>query len=107
MSALDVVLHTSIDPEPFGRVLIEAMALEKPLIGARAGAVPEIVEEGVTGLLFTPGDQNDLTDKVLTMLRGPTFARAMGQRGRERLEERFHINSNVRSTERLYDSILS
>ena len=46
MNALDVVLHTSVDPEPFGRVLIEAMSLRKPLIGAAAGAVLKIIDNG-------------------------------------------------------------
>lgn len=55
LSGLDVLLHCSTKPEPFGRVIIEAMAVGVPVIGARAGGVPEIITENADGLLATPG----------------------------------------------------
>ena len=56
VNALQILVHASILPEPFGRVLLEGMALRKPLVASDGGAVPEIVVDGVTGLLFRPGD---------------------------------------------------
>ncbi len=56
LSSLDVLLHTSIKPEPFGRVLIEAMAVGVPVIAAQAGGVAEIVTPDVDGGLVSPGD---------------------------------------------------
>ncbi|HBY97256.1 MAG TPA: hypothetical protein DEP84_25510, partial [Chloroflexi bacterium] len=66
VGALDVLAHCSTTPEPFGRVLIEAGALAKPVVAANAGGVPEIVVDGVTGLLVGPGDPTALA----TALRG-------------------------------------
>ena len=56
ISSLDVLVHTSTKPEPFGRVVIEAMAVGTPVVAARAGGTPEILSDGVTGALVTPGD---------------------------------------------------
>lgn len=55
LSQLNVLLHCSTKPEPFGRVIIEAMAVGTPVIAARAGGVPEILTDGVDGTLATPG----------------------------------------------------
>ena len=54
VNVMDVVIHASIEPEPFGMVVLEAMGMRKPLIGSRAGGVPEMVVEGVTGYTYPP-----------------------------------------------------
>ena len=56
MRSVDAVVHPSIDPEPFGRTLVEAMLARRPVIAAEAGAVPEILDGGRFGLMFPPGD---------------------------------------------------
>ena len=106
MNAMDVVVHTSISPEPFGRVLIEAMALSKPLIGSRDGAVVEIIDEGKTGLMFEPGNSDDLAQAVTSLLEKTEYARELGVNGRRRIDEEFHINKNVEKTQSLYQSLL-
>lgn len=106
LNCMKVVLHTSLDPEPFGRVLIEAMSMKKPVIAARAGAIPEIVEEGITGFTFVPGDHRDLADKIVTLLADESFADTCGRNGYKRLVERFDIRQNIDKTTRLYDDLL-
>lgn len=105
-NALEIQIHASILPEPFGRVLLEAMALEKPLVASGGGAVPEIVAEGKTGLLFKPGDADDLAGRLRELLRDPERARQMGRAGRERLVEQFSIAHNVAETQKLYGRVL-
>ena len=56
MAACDLVVHTSTAPEPFGRVIIEAMLCGTPVVAAAAGGAMELVEHGVTGWLVKPGD---------------------------------------------------
>lgn len=106
MQVMEIVVHTSVEPEPFGRVLIEAMAMHKPVVGSRDGAVTEIVAEAETGLTFPPGDAKQLAEAVLSLLLVPERAQSMGQAGRIRLEAEFDIRANVRKTEALYASIL-
>ena len=106
MNLMDVVIHASVLPEPFGRVLIEAMALKKPLIGARAGAVPEIIINNKTGLTFQPDNASNLASCIISLLKDPDLARNMGAEGYTRLIETFSIQSNVQKTTAIYDSIL-
>ncbi len=102
----DVVVHASVLPEPFGMVALEAMACRKPLIGARSGAIPEIIQEGQTGLTFPPGDWTGLADAILTILGDPRMAESLGRNGFDRLVTTFHITKNVESVEGLYRRIL-
>lgn len=106
MNDLDIVLHTSVEPEPFGRVLIEAMSLGKPLIGAAAGAVPEIVLNGQTGLTFTPGDAESLADCINILLSDTNHSHEMATAGTKRLDRLFHIDTCVAATERFLLEIL-
>ncbi|MEW5718248.1 MAG: glycosyltransferase family 4 protein, partial [Chloroflexota bacterium] len=59
-AAADIVAHTSTAPEPFGRTVIEAMIAGRPVVAANAGALPEIVVDGATGILTPPGDDGAL-----------------------------------------------
>jgi len=106
VAALDIQIHASIAPEPFGRVLLEGMALAKPLVASGGGAVPEIVENGRSGLLFEPGSPAALADALRRLLLDPAAAVRMGQAGRERLEQHFSIRNNVAQTESLYERLL-
>jgi len=106
VNIMSVVIHASIEPEPFGRVIVEAMALGKPVVGARAGGVTEIMVDGETGLLFTPGDAEGLAESIGKLLDEPELARQMGIAGRSRVKDEFHIDRNVERTMAVYKSIL-
>jgi glycosyltransferase involved in cell wall biosynthesis len=69
MRAVDAVIHPSVDPEPFGRTLVEAMLVRTPVIATDAGAASEILAGGKAGLLVPPGDENALAEAVRTALR--------------------------------------
>lgn len=75
--------------EPFGIVFLEAMRYALPCVGPRLWAVPEIVEDGVTGLLFAPDDVDGLASCLLELLQSPERAVQMGAAGRRRLESQF------------------
>jgi len=75
--------------EGFGIVFLEAMYYAKPCIGARAGGIPEVIEDGKTGFLTEPGDAKTLTDYFIRLLDNKTLRLAMGQAGKERLEREF------------------
>jgi glycosyltransferase involved in cell wall biosynthesis len=79
----------SVWDEPFGFVTIEAMSAGRPVVGYRVGAMPEIIEDGVSGRLVERGSVRGLTEAVLTLLREEETARKMGHAGRTRVEQRF------------------
>jgi glycosyltransferase involved in cell wall biosynthesis len=75
--------------EGFGLVILEAMAHAKPVIGGAHGGIPDIVEEGVTGLLVPHGDVARLAQAVESLFFNPIRAREMGVRGKDRLAKTF------------------
>jgi len=107
MSALNVLVLASTSPEPFGRVLIEAMAAGKPVVVADSGAAREILEDGAQGLLVPPGDAEALAAAVTRLLAEPQLARAMGQRGQTRVQERFGVRQYVEGVQAIYAELLA
>lgn len=86
MADLDIFCHTSIAPEPFGLVIIEAMAMGCPVIAARAGGPMEIVEDGASGLLTSPGDADALAGAMRDLLSDPGRRARIAAAGRARVE---------------------
>jgi glycosyltransferase involved in cell wall biosynthesis len=83
MQAMDVVVHAS-DREPFGIVLLEAMALGKPVVAGDRGGPTEVITDGVDGLLTPYGDAQALAGAILRYLDDPAFARRTGSAARAR-----------------------
>ncbi len=102
-----VVVHASIEPEPFGRVLIEAMAAGKPVVAVNAGGVPEIVVDGETGILVPPGNHQQMAAALALLLRQPQRRQTMGHAARLRVAQRFTIDRQVRSIAAIYDRVLA
>jgi len=105
MNTAELVLIPS-DAEPFGRTAIEAMALAKPVVGTRAGGLPEVVRDGETGLLVAPRFPESLAAACLSLLENADLARRLGEAGRRRVEEEFHIRRTVASMDQLYQTLL-
>jgi phosphatidyl-myo-inositol dimannoside synthase len=86
--ACDVFVLPSLE-EGFGIVFLEAMSHAKPCIGVRAGAIPEMLEDGKTGFLAASNDNEALTDHIIRLLNNETMRRAMGESGKDRLDREF------------------
>lgn len=82
--------------DPFGYSLIEAMAMAVPVVALRQAAVPEIVDDATTGFLVEPGDDQGFAEAVRSLLADPDRAGRMGQAGRARFLERFHVEVTTR-----------
>ena len=92
LAAADLVAVAS-RAETFGRVNIEGMAMERPVVAAAVGGIPEIVADGVTGLLCTPQSPRDLAAKLLELARDPLRRVKMGRAGRQLVSERFSVTT--------------
>jgi FkbM family methyltransferase len=91
MAAADICLVCSRN-EAFGRVAAEAMLLGLPVVYARSGGVAEYMEEGVTGLAYTPGDINGLVDGIEALIDDPARAAAIGAAAQRHAREKFTRN---------------
>jgi glycosyltransferase involved in cell wall biosynthesis len=98
-SASDILVHCSRNPEAFGRVLIEGMSCELPVVAAADGGVKEVVTDGNTGYLVSPGDVTGYVTAVGNLLAQPEQAQAMGRRGRQRVLQEFTLQRTVRCFE--------
>jgi glycosyltransferase involved in cell wall biosynthesis len=88
LHAADVLLLPS-ETEAFGMAALEAMAAGVPVVGSRAGGLPEVVEDGVTGRLLPTGDLQGMADAVLGILGQTAIAKTLSESGRQRARERF------------------
>ena len=93
--------------EACGRVLLEAMAMAKPVVATASGGTPEIVQDGVTGILVPPGDAGAVAAAVEILLRDPERAGSMGAAGRNRAVAHFTIEAHAEKTMRVYAELLA
>lgn len=87
----DVLLFTSIWPEPFGRVLVEAMASGTAVIGTQVGGAAEIIDDGCNALSFTPGDAASLAARIAQLAETPALRQQLVEMGRRTAVEQFDL----------------
>ena len=104
MACLDVIAHTALK-ETFGLVIVEAMAMGVPVIATKAGGVPEIVQDGETGLLYTPGDAAQLADRIALLYRNPALRARLGSAGRARAQQQFSRQTHYDRLEHIIGDI--
>lgn len=97
----DLVVLPSL-VEGLSLALLEAMVLAKPVVASNIGGIPEVVENGVTGLLVPPGDSAKLAEAILYLLKDKALASKMGQRGRARVQKFFDLKDMMDATEKIY-----
>lgn len=104
-AACDIfVLHTTY--EAFGIVLVEAMASGKPIVSTRVGGIPEIVENGRTGLLIPPMNSEMLAEAILKLADNEKLRKKMGRNGREKAVKKFDWNVIVEKWLSTYEKII-
>lgn len=103
VAAVDIVVHSSTEPEPFGLVVTEAMALAKPVIAASYGATADIVDDGVTGLLADPHDTAALADALLRLAGDAALRARLGAAGLRKAEAEYSIQRYKTALETTYE----
>jgi len=106
-AAMDIVVHASVTPEPFGMVVPEAMAARRPIIAADAGGPREVIEHGTDGLLFPPGNVEALTREILTLAADATLRARMGAAGAAKAAARFGIASTADRVAAVYAAVMN
>jgi len=101
MAAADLVVLPSV-AEAFGLALTEALYIGTPVVATRVGGIPEIVDDGVDGVLVPPGDSAALADAIADLLNDPARLKKMMGAGRDKVLSRFRFDNMVRAYEELY-----
>jgi glycosyltransferase involved in cell wall biosynthesis len=107
MSACDLITHTSIAPEPFGRVIVEAMLCGKPVIAANAGGATEIIDHNHTGWLTPPGDAKQLANMIGKCHGAAEQTFAVAQKGQKAAIQRFGLPSMHQKIDQLLQEVLN
>ncbi|MEP7273159.1 MAG: glycosyltransferase family 4 protein [Acidobacteriota bacterium] len=105
MAAADLVVLPSV-AEAFGLVLTEALYLGTPVVASRVGGIPEIVNDGVDGVLVPPENSEALADAIIDLLHDPARRTQMSGAGRAKVVEKFQFDKMVRSYEAVYEELL-
>jgi glycosyltransferase involved in cell wall biosynthesis len=92
--------------EGLGIAVLEAMARSLPVIASRVGGVPEIIDDGVTGILVAPADPRAIAEAIRLLLRNREKAYTLGANACERVKKNFGINLMVEKIEKLYNTLL-
>ena len=93
MSMCDLIVHTSTAPEPFGRVIVEAMLCGKPVVATAPGGTSELISHGYTGWLTPPGDTSKLAEIINRCRQQPEITNAIARAGKEAAVRRFDLSN--------------
>ena len=100
-----VFVHPCVWEEAFGLTLAEALATDCPVVASRTGAIPEIVEDGTTGLLVPPGDVAALAAALNSVFQDSALRARLGAAGRQSVTERFSLDTSVRAHIDCYEEL--
>ncbi|MBI2524703.1 MAG: glycosyltransferase [Candidatus Rokubacteria bacterium] len=103
---LRVSVLTSKNNEGLPNAVLESMAAGLPVVATPIGGTPEVVEDGLTGFLVPPGDPAALAERIVLLLKDPSMARAMGEKGRRRIAREFPVQRMVSEFHVLYQQLL-
>jgi glycosyltransferase involved in cell wall biosynthesis len=105
LEIMDVFVLPSLS-EGLPLSLLEAMAAGIPSVGTKVGGIPEVIDDGVTGLLAASGDSRSLAGKISSLLADPVYARELGDAGRRHIEREFSLGRMIEQYGNLYHTVL-
>ena len=106
LNLLDVAVHASVSPEPFGRVIVEAMAMRRPVVASGAGGPLEIIEDNRNGFLVPPGDDEALASRVIALLEDPALSARIAEAAYHDVVRRFSAEPHARDVQQIYQTVL-
>lgn len=93
MAACNIVAHTSTEPEPFGRVIVEGQLAQRPVVASATGGPAELIQDGVTGSLVPPNDPVALAKTIRELLADPSATAALAEQGRTQARTNFSLEA--------------
>jgi L-malate glycosyltransferase len=103
---MDVVVLPSIKSDGVPQVIIQALAMRKPVVASAVGGIPEVIQHRCTGALVPPNDPQALADAVVQMLRNPQLAAAWAQAGGQWIDTHYALEHMIDRTAAVYTAVL-
>jgi glycosyltransferase involved in cell wall biosynthesis len=107
LTAIDVLVHSSTEPEPFATAIIEGMMAGCPVVAIKAGGMPEMIQDGVTGLLVPPRDPEAMAQAILFYYRDRVRAKQIAMAGQRRATTDLTAQRHVNEFYTLYETLLT
>lgn len=105
-NGVDIAVSASSSPEPLGTMVIETMAMERPLIAPAHGGGAEMNEHNKTALLFKPGDGNDLAEAILAYYNNPFLRKSCGEEAKKKALSTFSVEKHVEKVQSVYEKMV-
>jgi glycosyltransferase involved in cell wall biosynthesis len=106
MQAVDIVVHTSVSPEPFGRVVVEGMLARRPVVATAMGGVLEIIDDGINGVLVPPGDPAALAEAIRALAADPARAERIATAGYQKARRLFGLDTMRRRVAEVLEDLI-
>ncbi len=106
IDSLDIVVHASVTAEPFGQVVVEGMAMKKPVIATAGGGVLEIIQDGENGFLVPMNDSHAMAETICRVLANPDESTQIGRKARQRVIDCFTTEISVAMAQVVYRTLL-
>jgi len=106
ISIFDIGVISSIDSEMVCRVALEYMAMAKPVVGTMVNAIPEVIKDGINGILVPPKSGTSLGNAILDLIKNEVKRSDFGKKGRELVEREFNLDNFTSKTEEVYYQVL-
>jgi|YelNatPaOPRAMG01_1025707.scaffolds.fasta_scaffold00725_24 glycosyltransferase involved in cell wall biosynthesis len=106
IKSLDILVHPALYPEPLPRAVLEAAACRRPIVASSVGGLGEIIDDGLSGFLFKPGDVASLARHCLHLLKNRDLACQLGEQARQKIEEKFTIERHCQQIASLYEELI-
>ena len=106
MKAMDILVHASLEADPYPGVVLEAMLMGRPIIASNQGGPAEALDDDHTGFLCPPGDAEVLAKKILELADKPDRRKEIGKAAKKVAWERYAIENHARCIEKVYDKLL-
>ena len=106
LASLDILVHPSYGSEGVPQVILQALAMKKPVIATNVGGIPEVIKNKETGLLIPPKDVDAIVDAVIELYKNKNLRDFLGKEGRRLVEERYSFDKTIQKIEEIYKTLL-
>ncbi len=107
LASLDLLVHPSIAHEGLPQVILQALAMEKPVIATDVGSVSEVIKNNFTGILIEPCNSDQLAKAILTIIQSPDKGKNLGKEGRKLVEKSYSFDYMIEQIMRVYYKLIS